>query len=48
MSKLILAAKDGFLDSLTLAIAIPIAIFVGIGRVVKSFLNAPKSAVRHR
>lgn len=46
MSKLILAAKDGFLDSLTLSIAIPAAIFAAISRVIKSFLNISKNAAK--
>jgi len=47
MSKLVLAARDGFLDSLTLAVAIPTAIVLGLWKVFKSFLSSPKKVINH-
>lgn len=47
MSKLVLAARDGFLDSLMLAAAIPAAIVMGIWKVFRSFLSTPKKAIKH-
>jgi hypothetical protein len=41
MAKLILAARDGFLDSLVLALAIPAAILSGLGGVIRNFLGVP-------
>jgi hypothetical protein len=47
MSKLMLAARDGFLDSIWLTMAIPAAIVTGFGRVVRAFLIRPSGAPKH-
>jgi len=39
MSKLLLAAREGFLDSLLLALAIPAIIFRDLMRLAKSFVK---------
>jgi hypothetical protein len=46
MSKLAFAVRDGFVDSLLLAIAIPAAIFSGLRMVAKSFLRPSAYAVK--
>jgi hypothetical protein len=38
MDKLISAAKEGFVDSILLAVAIPVAIVQSVARVIKAFL----------
>lgn len=47
MSKLMLAAREGFLDSIWLTLAIPAAIVGGLGRVIRAFLVRPAGAPKH-
>lgn len=42
MSKLMLAARDGFLDSFRLALAIPLVIVSALAQVAATFLRASR------